>query len=429
MSYYLITLAAMTIQAAACTLLFDGFFPQRRRGLRAMLFVELLAVAGTGLLVSVPHNIMPFFSVAVFWLFQRYLRSAPGLLLLLFTIVFYGIACIVDNLVFTGFLALSGWSFVELQSSFAAYCALCILTGTVVLLICIAVRKTRCTSIEQSGNWKWYAIPAMMTGLCVAMASYLMQAFQAAQVPPGLLAVCAVFIAVFDIAAFWLVSGIEQAARLRQNALALHTQVKAQAEGIEALSAAHKAQRRLTHDFRAHLETLDYFLQQKDLRQAQQYVAGLRAEQTQRVLLVNTGHAALDAILNQKAAIAQKYGIDIQFVVNDLSPVRIAAADLTVVAGNLLDNAIEACKTLPAQQRQIHVKAVLQDAFFFAVRNRSGFVQVRGNTVVTTKADTLLHGYGLKNVRATLKKYDAAFGIDYQDGWFSAYVEMQNTAV
>lgn len=259
------------------------------------------------------------------------------------------------------------------------------------------------------------------------MEFYLNFCFRYDQIDPIPLSVCAAFIAVFNIASLLLVNWIEQTSHFREETLFLHAQIKAQSEGIEALSLSNSAQRKLTHDFRAHLETLDSLLKNQSFQEASDYVTQLRSEQTERILLVNTHNSAMDAILNQKAFIAKKHDIDIQFAVNDLSPLLIDAVDLTVIISNLMDNAIEACEKLPIPERQIHVKALLDDAFFFSIRNRSEPVSVCDNVVITTKPNTLLHGYGLQNVRSTLNKYDSYFGIDYQNGWFLAYAEIQNT--
>ena len=69
----------------------------------------------------------------------------------------------------------------------------------------------------------------------------------------------------------------------------------------------------------------------------------MQEQQTERALMVNTHNSAIDAVLNQRAMPLQKQHIDIQFEVNDLSPLQIELIDCTVVLGNLLDNAIEAC--------------------------------------------------------------------------------------
>ena len=112
--------------------------------------------------------------------------------------------------------------------------------------------------------------------------------------------------------------------------------------------------------------------QNRDINTIQTYIHSLQSKQNERILLVNTHHAALDALLNQKALVAKNRKIDIQFSVNDLSPIKIDMVDLTVVISNTLDNAIEACEKLPETDRQIYVQALLEeDELFYAVRNKS----------------------------------------------------------
>ena len=65
-----------------------------------------------------------------------------------------------------------------------------------------------------------------------------------------------------QIAALLLVSWMEQTAHFREEALSLQTKSMAQKESIEALSTAYTQQRKLTHDFRAHLDTLSAMLVQ-----------------------------------------------------------------------------------------------------------------------------------------------------------------------
>lgn len=96
-------------------------------------------------------------------------------------------------------------------------------------------------------------------------------------------------------------------------------------------------------------------LQGGETQQAQDYLAALQEQQTERALMVNTHNSAIDAVLNQKGYAAQKQHIDIQFEVNDLSPLQIELIDCTVVLGNLLDNAIEACLKLEEAKRRIEV--------------------------------------------------------------------------
>lgn len=409
------------------TLFFDSFFPRRIHRVCAFFICGLFAVFGKIALMLSPQSVAPFMAIAVFALLQHYMHQAPGMSPIFFAVIFYSITCTIDNLVFTGFLALNAWSYADLETHVFVYCALGTFVHGFSMLLCLILKKSRDIKNVKSANWSWYSIPTVISALCILVEFYLNVSFQQARIDAASLAVCAAFIAIFDIASLLLVSWIERNAQLRQETLTLHAQIKAQSEGIQALSQANSAQRKLTHDFNAHLATLESFLKDGQYEQAKEYIHRLHAEQTERIFLVNTHHAVMDAILNQKANVAKQHDIDIQFSVNDLSSLRINAVDLTVVIGNLMDNAIEASEKLPVAERKIRVKAILEDDFFFSISNRSEFVQVLDNSVVTTKTDTLLHGYGLRNVRMTLKKYTAYFGIDYQDGWFLAYAELPNT--
>ncbi|WP_370827908.1 sensor histidine kinase [Fournierella massiliensis] len=427
MNTFLFTSLWLSIDLIYSHLFFDSFFPKRSHSFQRLLLFPLFVIVGTILLIFSPSTITPVVTILLFSLANRFLHTTSKVHLIFFSIIVYSIGCTIDNLVFTSFLAFSGWHYTTLQSSFPSYIFLSIFSHGLPLLFCFALNRLRKRKHIETSNWNWYFIPVALSFVCIIMEFYLNSCFRYEQIESVPLSVCAAFITMVNIASLLLVSWVERTSHLREESLFLHAQIKAQSEGIEALSLSNTTQRKLTHDFRAHLEMLDSLLENQSFQEAADYITRLRAEQTERILLVNTHNSAMDAILNQKALIAKKHDIDVQFAVNDLSPLLIDAVDLTVIISNLMDNAIEACEKLPIHERQIHVKALLEDAFFFSIRNRSEPVQVCDNMVITTKPNTLLHGYGLQNVRSTLNKYDSYFGIDYQNGWFLAYAEIQNT--
>lgn len=286
---------------------------------------------------------------------------------------------------------------------------------------------------NQTTNYSWYTVPTILSTVSVLLIFFFGSCFEKDWISILPLCVCASFITCMQIAALLLVSWMEQTAHFREEALSLQTKSTAQRESIEALSAAYTQQRKLTHDFRAHLDTLSAMLEQKpfDINAIESYVHSLQSAQTSRILLVNTHHSALDALLNQKALVARNRSIDVQFRVNDLSAVKIDLVDLTVIISNTLDNAIEACEKLPVQDRQIYIQVVLDDnELFYAVRNRSLPVDVSSDRLpVTTKENPSFHGYGLQNVQTTLAKYHSVYAMDYADGWFEFATDLPNTLI
>ena len=434
LSEYLLTYLWVGMECVAAVLLFDAFSQRKKRQI-----AHWIAVAGFSFLDATFLNLMSpnmanygkiVIALVVYYSLHRLLYVGKRIFSLYIAVIFYATICCIDNIWFT-FLILtlgmqSGAIFSQtFISRFLMYCLM--------LASCYLQLFVRKRSHNQTADYRWYTIPAVLSAVSVLMIFFFGDSFQNEQISALPLFVCASFITCMQIAALLLVSWMEQAAHFREEALSLQTKSTAQRESIEALSAAYTQQRKLTHDFRAHLDTLSAMLAQQpfDIDAIKSYVRSLQSAQTSRILLVNTHHSALDALLNQKALVARNRSIDVQFGVNDLSAVKIDLVDLTVIISNTLDNAIEACEKLPVQDRQIYIQVVLDDnELFYAVRNRSLPVDVSSDRLpVTTKENPSFHGYGLQNVQTTLAKYHSVYAMDYADGWFEFATDLPNTLI
>ena len=381
------------MECFSAILLFDAFSARKRN--RVVHWITVTAVAFLdATLLNFAATTMPNYSkiviaFALYFFMHRLLYISNGMFSFYISIIFYATICCVDNCWYTILLLMSEaqdsvttgemvWQnlFSETLNGVFLGNVLCqsMLVHGIIIVVCFLQAKARNGKLSQATNFRWYTIPAVLSLASVLLIFFFGSCFQQGQISIQPLCVCATFITVMQIAALLLISWMEQNANFREEAISLQSKSKAQQESIEALSAAYAQQRKLTHDFRAHLSTLDGMLMQqnRDINTIQTYIHSLQSKQTERILLVNTHHAALDALLNQKALVAKNRKIDIQFSVNDLSPIKIDMVDLTVVISNTLDNAIEACEKLPETDRQIYVQALLEeDELFYAVRNKS----------------------------------------------------------
>ena len=379
---------------------------------------------------AMPNYSKIVIGLALFFFLHRFLYDGNRMFSFYISIIFYATICCVDNCWYTMLLLMS-----EVRDGVISGGMVwqSLIIHSVIIVVCFLQAKARNGKLSQASNFRWYTIPAVLSLASVMLIFFFGSCFQQGQISIQPLCVCATFITVMQIAALLLISWMEQNATFREEAISLQAKSKAQQESIEALSAAYAQQRKLTHDFRAHLSTLDGMLMQqnRDINTIQTYIHSLQSKQTERILLVNTHHAALDALLNQKALVAKNRKIDIQFSVNDLSPIKIDMVDLTVIISNTLDNAIEACEKLPETDRQIYVQALLEeDELFYAVRNKSLPVHMIANQLpASTKDNSSFHGYGLQNVHTTLEKYHTLYAMDYENGWFEFATELPNTLI
>lgn len=415
-------------------MLFDAFSARKMERFRHWIIVTSLAFLEATLLnfaaITMPNYSKIVIGLVLLFSLHRFLYTSNRMFSFYISVIFYATICCVDNCWYTMLLLMS-----EAQDSVTPGEMVWqnLFMHSVIIAVCFLQAKARNGKLSQATNFRWYTIPAVLSLASVLLIFFFGNCFQQGQISIQPLCVCATFITVMQIAALLLISWMEQNANFREEATSLQAKSKAQQESIEALSAAYAQQRKLTHDFRAHLSTLDGMLMQqnRDINTIQTYIHRLQSKQTERILLVNTHHAALDALLNQKALVAKNRKIDIQFSVNDLSPIKIDMVDLTVVISNTLDNAIEACEKLPETDRQIYVQALLEeDELFYAVRNKSLPVNMVANQLpASTKENPSFHGYGLQNVHTTLEKYHTLYAMDYENGWFEFATELPNTLI
>lgn len=193
-------------------------------------------------------------------------------------------------------------------------------------------------------------------------------------------------------------------------------------QGFKNFNYGYTENRKTAHDFRAHLDMLSSLLENGETTEASRYLNNIRTKQTTRIFLVNCHHPVLDALLNQKARLAQEKRIDIRFKVNDLSALTIDPTDITVILSNLLDNAIEASEK--CDNKQIEVRVLLENSFFFSIRNTSLPVHIINNHITSTKSDRSLHGFGLENVKTLLVKHNGEYVMFYDNGWFQFSAEI-----
>ena len=138
-----------------------------------------------------------------------------------------------------------------------------------------------------------------------------------------------------------------------------------------------------------------------------------------------TGNTVVDTILTGKNMTCQRHDIELTSVVDGKLLNFMHVMDICTILGNALDNAIEcAIQIEEKEKRLIHVE-VLSKKGFIVLRFENyyeGSIQYENNQPATTKADKEYHGYGIKSIKFTAKKYNGWVTIDTKDNWFKLNV-------
>ncbi len=176
-----------------------------------------------------------------------------------------------------------------------------------------------------------------------------------------------------------------------------------QQEYYEQFRTQQEETRALWHDISKFLKAAQ--LEPETISQMQQIL-----EQISPV--VDVDNRVVSVILNEYVQNAKVADISFNMDVQVPHELFITAVDLYILLGNTLDNAIEACADLPKDKRHICLKLkVHNDILFYQIENAVSSEygkRIRGKN----------HGYGLKNVRRCVEKYNGTLEIQKEPEYF-----------
>lgn len=173
--------------------------------------------------------------------------------------------------------------------------------------------------------------------------------------------------------------------------------------------------RSIYHDMKNHLLVLEGSYGTDMTRQMAE---SLHSRITDYENYIHTGNEFLDIIVREKAKIAKEREIDFNVLIHFGDSAFLDPLDTSTIFGNALDNAIEASEKLPPGQRLITVKAKrMQNMLVIMISNNT--LHDVPDPKRTSKADSLLLGFGLPNIRNTAEKYGGQCSTKIQNGLFT----------
>ncbi len=183
----------------------------------------------------------------------------------------------------------------------------------------------------------------------------------------------------------------------------------------------------LKHDMNNHLHTISGYMQVGEYAKAQEYVGEIAGE-IGKIKSFHSGNAVVDALIGSKTALAEMNEIMVDVDMAVLPDLQMTDGDLTVMIGNLYDNAIDANLKIPnVDKRFIHIKILFDGGnVLFMFENATLEEKHVGNTEVwaTSKEDSSVHGFGIKNIDRIVQRYDGYCERDMKDHVFRCRIRI-----
>lgn len=173
------------------------------------------------------------------------------------------------------------------------------------------------------------------------------------------------------------------------------------------------------HDFHHHLQTLKGQLESGETERALDYLKQLDQQLIQMDTLLKTGNIALDAILSAKLSQARAAGIAVTVKANVPDRLLLSDLELSIVIGNLLDNAIEACAAAEGERFLRLFIGMKQKMLYFSMLNAAGGkLSKKGGFFASRKHG--LHGFGLRRAENILAEHGGWCKYNSEDGAFTS---------
>lgn len=163
---------------------------------------------------------------------------------------------------------------------------------------------------------------------------------------------------------------------------------------------------KLRHDFRHTAHTLLSLAHENDMEKILQYLEDYNKELDSYSPRLFCRHSAANAILAYYDGIATSQNIQIGLHIDLPSQIKISDVDLCSILGNLLENALDGCMTVPSGQRFINLSVDLTkqgELYIISVNSFNGNVRKSKQKYLSTKKDG--NGIGLWSISITAEKY------------------------
>ena len=185
-------------------------------------------------------------------------------------------------------------------------------------------------------------------------------------------------------------------------------QLSMQTEYSRQVSEAAAENRRLIHDIKHHLRTIDRMASERGQTEICSFLL-----QVEEQVAATSGHSpaqfcknpVVNALIEYYYGMAQTQGTEFQVRLDLPDQMPLTDVELCTVLGNLLDNAVEACSRQKQVVHRIFIAGETRgNMYFLKIENTyDGLALQEGKTFLSRKGTSADHGIGLSSVRKIIE--------------------------
>ena len=417
--YEILFLLTIPLQTMAVYLLNKVYFTERKVPAiteKVLYVIYSVAIATVFITVRMPIgfiavNICGLFVISLCYS-SKALRRIMNVLLIYF--IMFISECVVMLLI--GFLDVDIFGYSRFDS------AIGILINRVVLVSVAYLFYKYSKGKKETVSMPWYYYAAHIV-VIIGVISIFFFAIEYDSIGTSQFVLCCV-IFVLVIAAILLIENMVYYTFSERHKMEfLKMQNEAYENQSEIISQSESNIRAVKHDINNHIYSIISMYESNSMEQAREYAKEVLDKLNSNSNVAKSGNFIIDSIVNFKLRELSMTDADISVNIKVPQNINIVPYDLTVILGNLLDNAVKAVSENESSKKLSLDISVSKGNLIVLIDNSyNGSLVVKDGILQSTKAKKEKHGMGISNVEKIAAKYGGEMYIDYNDKIFSVSV-------
>lgn len=326
----------------------------------------------------------------------------------------------INLIVMSAFSAFSGNERAEVLPGGSMRIPVLFFSKAAFFLVCEIIIRARKKSTYSLNAYQW-VIQLSCFLISFIISSLMWNLFRGQEETKPTFLIIFLLIALLNVLLYILMSKMQRDNMVKEEYKLLKSNISAQEKLALETMERYSEVRTLKHDMKHYLTVAAELISNEQSEEAKSYIESVLDEKIAPAgMVVNTGSAVVDAVINSKISLCSEKGISTKCII-DTQFEGSNDVDISILLSNLLDNAINGCdKSNP------HIELVIskvKSMTYIAVKNSiAESVLLNNPDLKTDKQNKSEHGFGIKSIKQIADKYDGSIEFKEENGVFIAEV-------
>lgn len=326
----------------------------------------------------------------------------------------------INLIVMSSFSAFSGNERAEVLPGGSMRIPVLFFSKAAFFLVCEIIIRARKKSTYFLNAYQW-VIQLSCFLISFIISSLMWNLFRGQEETKPTFLIIFLLIALLNVLLYILMSKMQRDNMVKEEYKLLKSNISAQEKLALETMERYSEVRTLKHDMKHYLTVAAELISNEQSEEAKSYIESVLDKKIAPAgMVVNTGSAVVDAVINSKISLCSEKGISTKCII-DTQFEGSNDVDISILLSNLLDNAINGCdKSNP------HIELVIskvKSMTYIAVKNSiAESVLLNNPDLKTDKQNKSEHGFGIKSIRQIADKYDGSIEFNEENGVFIAEV-------